>query len=811
MALVGLVVVSHSRALAEAAVELALQMVHGERPPIVIAAGMPDGSLGTDAMEVMAGIQQASAGAGVVVLVDLGSAIMSAEMALEFLDDEATDVRLVPAPFVEGLLAAAVLAAGGASLDEVATEASGALRPKLTALGAEDAAPSPAPGGEQGWEPEVQDQAILPNAMGLHARPVALIAAAVAGLDAEVRVITDRGSASAASSIGMATLAARHGETVRVEGRGSAAAHAVEAVMALVRDGFGEPGPSDAPAAANPTVTPPTGQALGVSPGRVVGEARRMVEPMVTAPDMTRLPQGAEAAEAQRLREAIDAVVAEYRARAEDADPQAAEILSATATLAADPTLADSAIELVRDTRLRLPAPAAFWEAANEAAALFAGAGPLMAERVTDIRDIRDRVVSRLIGVAMPGIPDPGHPFILVARDLAPSDTATLDARHCLGIVTAEGGPTSHTSILARSMGIPAVVGAATALEITDGTRVLVDGSTGEVIMSPTDEQLGDARTAPAELVPLAGPGRTHDGAAVALLGNIGSVRGAATAAGAGAEGIGLFRTEFAFLDRADEPDVDEQVELYRGVLGPFAGTKVVFRTLDAGSDKPMPFLSIDGEPNPALGVRGYRTAGTHPGVLSRQLQAITTASQGSAAEVWVMAPMISTPQEAAEFAALARGAGVRTVGVMVETPSAALQAAEIFEHVDFISVGTNDLTQYTMAADRQGTALGALQDSWQPAVLRLLRTIGDAATAAGKPAGVCGEAASDPALAPVLAGLGFSSLSMGPMALNEVGTALAAVTLEQCRAAARAACDASGPAAARHAAAELLRGGTAG
>ncbi len=803
MALVGLVVVSHSRRLAESAVDLALEMVHGERPPILIAAGMPDGGFGTDAMQVMAAIEEASAGAGVAVFVDLGSAVMSAEMALEFLDDPA-DVRVVAAPFVEGLLAAAVVAAGGGSLDAVVAEAERSLTPKTQALGATPPATDGARAGDD-WHADAAATATLPNPDGLHARPAALVATESTRFDAEVRLVHSRGTVAATSPIALATLAARMGDDLGIEARGAQAAEAVAAIKALIDDGFGE---MDTEESVLPSPERTARHAIGVSPGRVVGVARRMTEPLEAPPEVVAIRPAQVPTETERLRVAIDEVIAEYAARAGHAEPEAAAILNATATLAGDPTLFESAAELIagRETS----AQNAFWQAANHVTEALASAGGRMAERVTDVIDIRDRVVSHLLGIPMPGIPEPGHPFILLARDLAPSDTATLTPETCLAIVTTEGGPTSHTSILARSMGIPAVVGSAASLTIPDGATVLVDGTTGEVIVEPTAEQLGGARTGSAPLVPLAAPGRTADGTEMPLLANIGSGRDARVAAEAGAEGVGLFRTEICFLNRVEEPTVAEQVQVYREVLAAFPGRRVVFRTLDAGSDKPMPFVISADEPNPALGVRGYRTAAAHPGILWRQLQAIADACDGTTSDVWVMAPMVCTTEEAAEFAALAREAGLHRVGVMVETPSAALQAADLLDVVDFVSVGTNDLTQYTMAADREGTGLGELQDPWQPGVLRLLEQVGRAAVAAGKPAGVCGEAAADPDLAAVLVGMGFTSLSMSARALSDVGERLAGLGAGQCLAAARAAAGAPSATSARDSARRELGGGDA-
>ncbi|WP_244632451.1 putative PEP-binding protein [Microbacterium sp. Se63.02b] len=262
--------------------------------------------------------------------------------------------------------------------------------------------------------------------------------------------------------------------------------------------------------------------------------------------------------------------------------------------------------------------------------------------------------------------------------------------------------------------------------------------------------------------------------------------------------GVGLFRTEFCFLDRTDAPSVAEQTAAYRGVLAAFPGRRVVVRTLDAGSDKPLPFANAEQEENPALGVRGLRIARRNPALLDDQLHALAAAADAESAEIEVMAPMVATVDEAAAFAERCRAAGLERVGIMIETPAAALLAAELFQVVDFVSLGTNDLAQYTLAADRQLADLADLNDPWQPAVLRLIGAVGEAGRAAGKPVGVCGEAGGDPALAPVLVGLGVTSLSMTSRSLGRVAAALDAVTEEECRRAAKAALGAPTAAAAR-------------
>ncbi|GAA1134469.1 phosphoenolpyruvate--protein phosphotransferase [Microbacterium natoriense] len=484
-------------------------------------------------------------------------------------------------------------------------------------------------------------------------------------------------------------------------------------------------------------------------------------------------------AEVSSIEWAAVAVADELRGRTAEASGEARDILDASRLLASDPELVSEASALVR-TKGRTAARAV-WETASAHEKGLAALGGRMAERAADIRDVRDRIIAEILEVEMPGVPQRDEPFVLVATDLAPADTAALDGGRCVALVTEQGGPTSHTAIIARSLGLPAVVGVAGATGIASGATVLVDGDRGTVEVEPSRARI-DAAVAAAVIVPFDGAGRLADGHEVPLLANVGGAADAVAAAAAGAEGVGLFRTEFCFLDRTEAPSVEEQIEAYRGVLAAFPGRKVVVRTLDAGSDKPLPFANADDEENPALGVRGLRIARRSPALLDDQLRALAAAAASEDALVEVMAPMVATVEEAREFAERARAAGLTRVGIMIETPSAALLAAEMLEVVDFVSIGTNDLAQYTLAADRLLSDLGDLNDPWQPAVLRLIGTVGAAGRAAGKPVGVCGEAGGDPVLAPVLVGLGATSLSMTPRALGRVGASLAGVDESQCR-----------------------------
>ncbi|RZT58342.1 phosphotransferase system enzyme I (PtsI) [Microcella alkaliphila] len=818
MTSVGVVAVSHSPALAEAAIALALEMTATGAPAVIAAAGTADGEIGTDAARIAEAIAEADSGDGVAVIMDLGSAVMSAELALEFVDPNLAErTRLVAAPFVEGLLAAVVRAAGGASLAEVAEEATGALRPKTDHL------QSPTPDQDAAGAASAADEPPAPsdassatatvrNVAGLHARPAAVIAGAVASFDAEVTLLRDdhaqRPPVSAASPIGIATLAAGPGTVVLIRATGPQAAEAVEHVRALIDEGFGEEpaegqAPTGAAAPAPARVDPtPTGP-IGVSSGRVVGPAvvlRRTVrEPSAS----DRVPEDARDGAVSLLREASIRVAERYRERAASVTGQRRTVLEATADMATDPTLVGGVEALIRDGGLT-PTRAA-WQVSAELAEQYRAAGGLIAERATDLLDVRNRLIAELRGEEPPGVPDRREPFILVADDLAPADTVALDPAVCLALITEQGGPTSHTAIIARELGLPAVVGYPEATSIADGDLLLVDGDTGEVVVRP-DPAAQATATGVITLPPFEGPGQTRDGHRVLLGANVGAPRDVARAVERGAEGVGLFRTEFCFLDRDTEPSIDEQVGAYREVFDGFAGQRVVVRTLDAGSDKPLPFLTNDDEPNPALGVRGLRTARRHPDVLERQVQAIARAAEGATADVWVMAPMVATAAEARDFVTLARGAGLATVGVMIETPAAGLTAVEVMREVDFVSLGTNDLAQYTMAADRQSGDLADLANPWQPALLRLIGMIGEASRdTSGTPVGVCGEAAADPDLACVLVGLGVTSLSMAARAITRVGARLGDVELVACRRAAEAAVSAADPAEAKAAARAAL------
>lgn len=540
---------------------------------------------------------------------------------------------------------------------------------------------------------------------------------------------------------------------------------------------------------------------VAVSAGRVIDPVKVMAPPVAEPAVSEPLAEDAREAEAARIAPAAAAVKEDLDARAARAHGDGKAVLEATAQMAQDPTLVTNAENLVRNEGLS--AERAVWQAGDEVAAMLEGLGGYMAERVTDVKDVRGRIVANLRGEPAPGIPISDERFVLAAVDLAPADTATLDPNVVSALITSDGGPQSHTAILARQLGLPAIVAAKGVETIEPGTEVYVDGSAGRITTEITDRER-ELSAAWYELLknPLTyeGGGATlADGATIPLVANVGGEKDAIAAAEANADGVGLFRTEFLFLDREEEPSIEEQAEAYAAVLRQFPGKKVVIRTIDAGADKPLPFLTDADEPNPALGVRAYRTSWEKRSVLENQLEAIARAAKETEAEPWVMAPMISTLDDTKDFIGMARAAGIKTAGIMVETPSAALTSDHLLGVADFASIGTNDLTQYTMAADRMLGSLAKLNDPWQPAVLALVGATATGARVAGgdmdafggsanKIVSVCGEAAGDPALAVVLVGLGVNSLSMTARSMPAVARVLSTVTIDQARELARVA-----------------------
>ena len=526
---------------------------------------------------------------------------------------------------------------------------------------------------------------------------------------------------------------------------------------------------------------------VGIGRGVAVGPVIRMAAALPEPSDAPRADSVSAESEIERVTKSLALVNADLNRRAEEAAngdegaKQAAPILQAIAMFASDPALAQSINTLIEQGKT---AERAVLEGFGAVEEMFKAIGGYQGERAADLHDVGQRVIADLMGVPAPGVPVSDTPFVLVAEDLSPADTAGLDLDKTLDIVTSQGGPTSHTAILARARGIVAVVSAAGADDLKNGETVIVNAAESTITTEPSDEQVAAAEAAKAKAAKakeLRGkPGATKDGYHIPLLANVGKPSDGKTALEYGAEGVGLFRSEFLFIGNAEPPSVEEQTKAYAELLAQFPGKKVVIRMLDAGADKPLPFLTPEDEPNPALGLRGLRTLRTHMNVLEGQLKALAAADAQTDADLWVMAPMVADAHEAAYFVKLGKSFGLKKVGVMAEVPSIALMADQVAKVADFVSIGTNDLTQYTLAADRTLGSVANYQTAWHPAVLRAIKLIADAGNANGMPVGVCGEAAADPDLAVVLTGIGVNSLSMTPVALDDVRAELAGVTLEE-------------------------------
>jgi multiphosphoryl transfer protein len=847
---VGIVVVSHSEELANGVVTLAREMA-GEELALEAAGGIEEpGVLGTDANRVRGAIERAMSKDGVLVLMDLGSALMSAEFAIEMLADGAGPIRLSEAPLVEGTVAAAVAAGGGATLEEVAAQARGALAMKASQLGAgddpaADAADPPAaadtaadaadaPAGVAGAEtdpvrpPDAHATLVMRNEIGLHARPAARLIELARSFDADVRVAKADGEpVSARSLTNVVALGARLGDELKVTATGPEASAAIEALRSLADEGFGDgvsarPPASAAPAPRGPAAAsvsaPSAGDVLtgvSASPGLAAGAARHLHG--ATGPPPDRQAESPER-EHERLQQGLQcarrAIANDREAVAGRAGEAEAEIFDAHLALLNDEAILGPAGEAID---AGATAEHAWHDAAERVAARYrALQDPLLSERATDVLDIGRRVVDALQGEQDSTFDQAG---IVIVGELTPADAAALDPALVRGIAAAHGAVTAHAAILARALGLPAVVGLGEGvLAIAEGTPVLLDADAATLQVQPPDDVLReaerrrerDARRRAAAREGAHEPGATRDGARVQMFANLGSAGEAAQAVELGAEGVGLLRTEFLFLDRAELPDEEEQAETLRQVARGLNGRPFVVRTLDAGADKPLPALQMPAEANPFLGVRGIRLALQRRDVLATQFRAILRV----AAEypLKAMLPMVATLQEVRAARAVLAQARAETgiaaalqLGIMVEVPAAALTAARLAEHVDFFSLGTNDLTQYTMAADRGDERLAPLLAGPQPAVLRLVQATVEAAAARGRRVGVCGELAGDPAAAVLLVGLGVTELSMAPALIAEAKAALRGVDLTQAGAAAQAALEARDADAARALAARLL------
>ena|SRR6266545_1096617 len=661
-----------------------------------------------------------------------------------------------------------------------------------------------------------QLELVIRNRTGLHARPARVFVDIAKQFQSSIRVGHKEKQVNAKSLISVLTLGVESGQRIFIDVEGADEAAAIAALEAAVWSGLGEelvaldePRQQTADKrqetrdkrreTGEPSGLPVSGLIRGVpgAPGLAIGPIHQFRRAEIVVQDHA----GGVVEEQARLSAALDEAREQLAALHEQVLLRAANaeaaIFEVHREILADPDLLD----LVRAKIEAQRGAAEAWQAAiaERAAALAGLRDPLLAERAADVRDVGERVLRLLVGVDTPAPALPDEPFILVAYDLTPSETVALDPKRVLGFCTAVGGPNAHTAILARALGLPAIVSAgAQVLDLADRTEVILDGQAGTLAIAPDAQEIArfraeiqnlHARRVAAEHA-AADPAITADGHRVEIVANIGGIADARRAVDAGAEGVGLLRTEFLFLDRGDAPTEDEQFAIYREIVQAMDGRPIIVRTLDIGGDKPLPYLDLPAEENPFLGERGIRLCLAHPELFRQQLRAILRAA--AYGPLRIMFPMIADIAELRAARAIVDqiraelSAPAVDVGIMVEVPSAALMADVLAPEVDFFSIGTNDLTQYTLAMDRTHPNLATKADGLHPAVLRLIERTVQGAHAAGKWVGVCGELAADSQAVPILVGLGVDELSISVPAIPTVKAQIRALTLAQCQAQAK-------------------------
>jgi len=810
--MIGLVIVSHSRELANALANLVKQ-VSSSDIPIAISAGVGEDrkEFGTDAVEISEAIQSVFSPSGVLVMMDLGSAVLSAKLALDFLPPEMkSHVRFCAAPLVEGTIAAAVQIGLGSDIDTVCREAEGGLLPKQEQI---NETPQVQPPEIAHASDETSQQLVvtLHNLHGLHARPAARFVQTASRFQAEIRVTNltnGKGPASARSLNAIAILGAIENHQIQISATGSEAEAALTALKKLVDDNFGE---STAPVAVSasekvsqPEVSPAESgsfRAVPISEGIALGPLYRY-QPQ--PPSISTEPGANPEAEAQRLDRALDVVRNNILQQSQQLKKSVGEaeaaIFDAHLLILQDPDLLAQAHQNIFERHHN--AGMAWYEAAKHVADSYRELeDAYLKQRAADVEDVENQVLFVLEGKNAAASIKFNEPVILFAQDITPTETAQLDMNAVLGIMTVGGGPTSHSAILARALGIPAVSSVSQEFARAPlGSLVALDGFNGTVWLDPSEEIQSEFRAhreawiASCKKLMEASytPAVTHDGHRVEVFANVGNIQDAHSAVKNGAEGIGLLRTEFMFLTRETPPSEAEQLSALLQIGEAMDDRPVIVRTLDVGGDKQVPYIKLPPELNPFLGVRAIRMSLRNTDLFLQQLRAILRAAAKH--RFRIMFPMIANIDEVRQARRWLESAHEQLVneklshawpietGIMVEIPSAALLSRMLAREVDFFSIGTNDLTQYTLAAERGNPFLSDLADAFHPAVLRLIAEVVQAAHAEGKWVGVCGELGGDPLAAPVLIGLGVDELSLNASGIPRTKSIVRIVDLPKAR-----------------------------
>jgi phosphocarrier protein FPr len=664
-----------------------------------------------------------------------------------------------------------------------------------------------------GGETIVSKELRVLDPTGLHARPAALIASTARKYQADIRIRRGSAEANARSVTAIMGLEIGGGDSIVITASGDDARAALTELVSVVEAGLIQPGdphdtalPPHTIGAAAPVSTDPNRCLRGAaaSPGMAIGQVVQLASQEV----LTTQAAGTKEEERGRLEQALTGARQQLQALAAPSAGSAVQagIFRAQLELLDDPDLVEASLALIADGS----GAAAAWQRAFSRLAdhMAAARSDLFAQRAADVRDVGRRVLRVLAGGdgSTHVYPDDA---VIVAHDLTPSDAAGFDRTRVRGFCTVAGGTTSHVAILARSLGIPAVAAIdARALDAAAGTQVIVDGTNGVMIVDPTADELAAARAvidrhaARREAATAAAhqPAITADGVRIEVVTNVGVLADAVEGVNGGAEGVGLLRSEFLFVDRAGAPDEEEQYQAYAKVVATFGpSARVIIRTLDVGGDKPLAYLPMPREDNPFLGMRGIRIAVQREDLLRTQLRAILRASRHG--RVHVMFPMVTNIGEWRQAHRVLEeererlGAAPIPAGIMVEVPAVALTAAVFAEDVDFFSIGTNDLTQYTLAMDRGHPALAAQVDALHPAVLQLIALTAAAAHERGRWVGVCGALAGEEAAVPILVGLGVTELSVSAPVVPAIKARIRSLRMSECQSLAQAALRAATPA----------------
>jgi phosphoenolpyruvate-protein phosphotransferase/dihydroxyacetone kinase phosphotransfer subunit len=820
--LVGIVIIAHSHELASGVRNMALQMCRDQKIVIAVAGGLEDNTLGTSFEKIEQAIGDAYCDEGVLILMDLGSAVMTAQMALETLPPEKQSrIRLSNAPLVEGAIAAVAAAASGKVIDEVQNAAERVLTdiPKIeTSYHTRQGVSEDLSTEHISTGPVHSTDIRIINSSGLHARPAMQLVKVASTFRSHItlqNLTRQRASVDAKMPMQVAFgAAAKFGDILRITAVGNDAEQALKRLSELVAKGFGEL-PSAAESRTLPAVPlsaesdksegppPKRIQGVGVSQGFAVAPAFVYAPSPPVPHPLSSNREIVPEVEIDRLETALEATRAQLKTLqakiGKRLDERTGWIFEFHCMMLEDTLFIASMEQAIRTNGLRAEDSVrhtfAAWKKKAEKL------NDTMQARAADLQDVENRLLHTLSGREEATWSGMTAPAIVVATDLTPSDLARMDKRQVKGIATAAGGATSHAAILARTLGIPAVMGLGSpVLRVAANTRLALDGTNGIVEVDPTDETTKTYQAHAAQLTAsnakltanAARPAVTRDGTYVPVMANVSDLASANEALRNGADGIGLLRTEFLYLHRTTLPDEESQYRAYHEILETMGHRPVVMRTLDAGGDKHLPFIDAEPELNPSLGVRAIRLCLKRPDLFQTQLRAMLRA--GTVGNLKIMFPMITTYEEilkakAALSAAantLARDrithAGAVQVGIMIETPAAALKVEMLAPAIDFLSIGSNDLTQYTLACDRVNYGVTHLFDTWDPAVLHLIRHTIDCAHRAGKHVGMCGEFAGQPDAIPFLLGLGLDELSVSAVRIPEVKHLIRQLDITQCR-----------------------------